>query len=294
MVLWALVCSLTVISALAATLDQLEAQRARVEAEQGALLAPTGYLRGVRALARAREATSDAARQKALAAAAAEFEAALQNIAIANEALDSVIESRDAANDAEAYRLAGSEWTKAEDWFGDAARKLEGGNLNAARERGARAEEAYRAAELTAIKVRCLSAARSAVSEAERARADRLAPRSLVAAQQALAAAEAALDTDRYATETPAADAARAEYLARLAIYISAQTQRVRDREATVEDLLLEAQSVMAELAEIAGTTPDFSNGYGNVAAELRAALKRIPVLEAELDQRRRQVVGLE
>ena len=275
-----------------------DALRERAEKADAALLAPRDYLKGVQALERAR-AAFDAGGQTArlerqLGEAAAAFEAALASCAIAEVEFADALDARVAANDAEAFRLAANDWTRAERSFSDAVRALEKKDLERARERGALADAEFRQAELNAIEARVLGEARRSLVEAEAARADRHAPRTLATARALLAEGEAALAADRYALDEPRRLAEEASRQARQARYIAGVGERLRRKDATLEDVILDWQAPLENLAEVAGRPVDFSNGYGAVENALRDELERIPVLEQDLAESRRQVLGLE
>ena len=279
---------------LAATLQEAEARQADAETARAALLSPTRYLRGTQALDRARETADSNARQQAIDDSVSAFNAAIENVATAGDVLSDTLISREAAMQSEAFRLAAGDWAQAEKTLNDAVRALEKGKEPAARKRGDRATELYREAQLNALKAQYLSAARNALLDAEQAKAERLAPRSFARAQALLAQAQAALEADRSQTDEAAALADAAAYQARLASYIASQAQRVRSKDASIEDLILESQAVVARLATTAGTSADFSNGFASAESQLRNRLERVPVLEAELEQNRRLVAGLE
>lgn len=278
----------------AATQAEAEARQAEAEAAQAALLSPGSYVRGTEAMSRARASTDSSARQQALADALNAFDAALDTAAQARDVLSDALAGRAAANEAEAFRLATGDWARAEKRLNDAVRALERGNLPAARKRAQSATELYREAQLNALKGRYLTTARDAIVEAERMKAGRLAPRSLARARELLASAETSLASGTQDNTQAAELADQATYHARLAGYIAGQAQRIRAKEATVEDLVLENQAVLGRLAETAGTSADFSEGPAKAETQLRKRLERVPVLEAELQQSRRQVAGLE
>lgn len=278
----------------AATLQEAEARQADAETAQAALLSPGRYLRGTQAMGRAQASAAPEARQQALDDAVSAFDAALNNVATARDMLSDTLASRAAANQAEAFRLAAGDWARAEKSLNDAVRALERDNVPAAQKRGSRATELYREAQLKALKGRYLSAARAAILDAEQLKAERLAPRSFARAQALLGDAEASLESGAENIRDAAAMANDAAYHARLASYIATQAQRVRAKEASLEDLILESQAVVARLAKTAGTSADFSDGFASAETQLQNELERVPVLEAELEQNRRQVAGLE
>ena len=275
-----------------------EALREQAEAANAALLAPRDYLRGVQALERARvefDAGEPASSlERRLAEATAAFEAALDGCATAETELADALEARIAANEAEAFRLAANNWTRAERTFGEAVRALEKDALDRARDRGMRAEDEYRLAELNALKARVLGEARRSLVEAEAVRADRHAPGTLADARALLAAGAAEIEADRYALEEARRLADESSRLARQAGYIAEIGEQLRQKDVTLEEVILDWQAPLGNLAAVAGQSADFSNGYGAVENALRDELERIPVLEADLAESRRQVIGLE
>lgn len=278
----------------ATTLEQAELRQAEAEAAQAALLSPTRYLRGAESLKRARESEDIDKRQAAIEAALQAFDAALSNVARARKLLGATLASREIANAAEAFKLASRDWERAEKKLNDAVRSLERDKPEAAQDRAAEATELYRAAEVNALQARYLGRARNAVLEAEQAKAEKLAPRSLDKARQLLAQAEALLETERRTSAQVAELAAKAIYQARVTRHIAEQAERVRSKDATVEDLVLDHQAKLASLADIAGTTTDFSSGSATVLAAIRAELERLQSLQSQLEESRRQAAGLE
>ncbi|MGI9331420.1 MAG: OmpA family protein [Gammaproteobacteria bacterium] len=278
----------------ATSVEDVTSLQIEAEAAQAALLSPQSYLRGSEALKRAQAKPPGESRQRDLAQAIEAFETVLANAATARARLGPPLAARDAANQAEAFRLAPADWARGEKVLAAAIGKLERGKVEAALARGADAEEIYRGAELVAIKARILSAARSALLEAEAGKAGKLAPRSLTLSRELLAQADSALEQSRYQTDEPSRLAAAARYQARLALMIAGHAQRVRAGDATIEDLILEWQQPLIRLAQTAGTRTDLADGFQATEAELKAELERLPRLENDLAERSRQVAGLE
>jgi OOP family OmpA-OmpF porin len=276
----------------------IEAQRAELEAAQGALLAPVNYLRGVQALERASADYASGADQgrilQRIDDAFVAFDVARAVAERAKREFTQPLASRNAANDAEAFRLAAQDWSQAEKVFGEAVRALEKDDLQKARDLASEADAQFRVAELTAIKARVLGEARSALMDAEQARAEKHAPITMEQARALLARADAALEADRYALEEPVSLAAAAAREAGHASAISALAERVRRGEQSLESLILDWESPLRRLAETARLDADLSNGYGAIEEALRQELQRVPALTEELAQARQQVLGLE
>jgi OOP family OmpA-OmpF porin len=217
---------------------------------------------------------------------------------LARVTFPTTLQSRTAASTAQAARLATEDWEKAEDQFKRAASALEDGNVNRARDYSGDALITYRAAELTAIKGAILNEARRLIAEAKDQRVDRYAPQTLGKADALVARAELDLEKDRYATEVPRAMARDAEYAARHATYIANRAEAIKDRDLTVEELILDWEQPLLAIAKELDSSTDLSAGYGVVE---EASLARVRKLQetnesqkAELDKLNLRVLDLE
>ena len=121
----------------------------------------------------------EAALQRATAAAAA-----------ARKSLEAVIKAREDAITAEAPKLAPQAWPRAAERFGQSMTENESGDIRNAQKRAAEAEVLLRDAELIAIKGGILNEARALIAQADEAKVERYAPRSLQAAKRHVADAE--------------------------------------------------------------------------------------------------------
>lgn len=277
----ALVAVLLLGSATAGAQDELrktffreaDAAKAAAEAANASLLAPRSWERGMQeysaaelALERGRNIetvranASDAARYFQTATTAAE---------LASTALAQVMKSRQDAANARAPELEPELWTRAQDRFGDAIRLLERGDLSAAKRREAEATILYRDAELIAIKAQYLNETRELLAQADRARVDRFAPITLAKAKRLLADAERELNENRYDTDLPRSLAREAQYEAKHAIYLSEVARQVRDRDLTPEQIVLQWEAAMRNVAGAADVIPDMEAGPDNLTAEL-------------------------
>ena len=279
---------------LAATLQEAEARQVEAEKAGAALLSPSGYLRGTQSLEKARASEDPERRSRETEAAAAAFDESLATVEVAKKLFAGTLLRRTKASEAGALRAATDDWTRAEKRLNEAVRALERDKPEKAQARSEEASEFYRSAEVTALKARYLGTARNAILEAEESKAEKLAPRSLAMARAKLDEATAALEADPPQTDEAATLAQTSSYQAQLALAIAQQVQQVRDKETSIEDLVLANQARLGRIAGTAGTTADFSSGAEPVEAELRAELERLKAMESELNQSRRQVLGLE
>ncbi len=166
-----------------------------------------------------------------LASATQSFAAATEAAKRASVTLANALKGRDAALAANANIRDSAAWEKAEREFTLAARELELGNQENARERGARAESQYRDAELTAIKQAYLGEIRNLLDSAREHRAKRYAPLTLARAEGLAERAERELENNRYDADLPRSLAREAAYEARHAIYLSGYVRALREKQ---------------------------------------------------------------
>ncbi len=265
---------------------------------QANLLAPISYERAARfyrdaesALARGRRV--DGIRED-LSEAVSNFDVAVNAANLARITLGAAFAAREDAMAAEAQTYAERQWREAEETFSSAARRLEDATLSRARRLGDEAEEQFRAAEMTAIETNYLSSARMRIEAADDENVERYAPKTLERAENLLAEAEASLRRDRYDTDYPRTLAREANYEARHATHLAERIRAMLARDATAEDLLLEAEAPLAALAGELDLVAEFDEGYDAPSAAMRAAIVELRRAQEDLRQRDEQVVFLE
>jgi outer membrane protein OmpA-like peptidoglycan-associated protein len=257
---------------------EADAAKAAADAADAQLLAPRSYARGMDeyqdaeyALERGRNI--ETVRTNA-AEAASHFKTATTAAELASTALAQVMKSRQDAANAQAPKLSPEIWAEAQRKFGDAIRLLERGDLKGSKRRDIEATSLYRDAELVAIKAQYLGETRDLLAQADRARVGRYAPITLGKAKQLLADAERELNENRYDTDLPRSLARQANYEAKHAIYLSEIVRKVRDRDLTAEQLVLQWEKPMRDVAGAADVVPDMEDGPDRLATELVAYIE--------------------
>lgn len=226
--------------------------------------------------------------------AASSLREAVEATRLAGITLTSAIQARNDAEAADAEKFAADQWRDAEERFAAAARRLEDGNINAARSRAEGAEEIYRSAELAAIKANYLDETRRLITQAKRDRVERYAPRTLAKAETLLAQAETALTENRYDTDEPRSIARQAKYEVNHAMYLARTLKPVRDRDVSLEDFALSTEVPVERIASTLDLVAEFDQGY---AAPTEAVTQKIVALQKdayELSERRAQILDLE
>jgi outer membrane protein OmpA-like peptidoglycan-associated protein len=252
-----------------------DAAKAAAEAAQASLLAPRTWERGMKEYRDAEEALErgrniEWVRDNA-ADASGFFREATQKAELAKTKFAQLMKSRQDAANAKAPELSPDLWQQAQKKFGEAIRYLERGDLKGASRRDVEATGLYRDAELVAIKAQYLSETRRLLADADRARVGRYAPITLGKAKKLLADAERELNENRYDTDLPRSLARQANYEAKHAIYLSEVVRQVRDRDLTAEQLVLQWEVPLRQIAGVADIQPDMETGPDTLTAELIA-----------------------
>ena len=199
--------------------------------------------------------------------------------------------ARDLAVTANAAKFEPEMWGSAEKQFTDAAKRLEGGNVDSARKSADKATNGYRDTELAAIKTAILGAARALIADADSNKVDRYAGNTLATAKGLVAQASTDLDSDRYTTAGPQMLAAEAEYEARHSLYLASQLKALKDKKMTGEELILAWEKPLRDVAGALGTSTDMTEGY---AAPGAAALDRANSVTAQNAEMEARITALE
>ncbi len=197
------------------------------------------------------------------------FKTAAKTAQLARTALAQVMKSRQDGANARAPDLAPDIWLEANKKFMRAIQLIERGDLKNARKREFEATTLFREAELVAIKAQYLNKTRQLLADADRARVGRYAPLTLAKAKRLLADADRELNENRYDTDLPRNLAMRANYEAKHALYLSEVVRKVRDKDLTPEQLILNWEEPLRNIAGVADAVPDMSEGPDKLAQEL-------------------------
>lgn len=258
------------------------------------LLSPRNYEQGMdayqdaeKALARGRNIDYVG---KKTAEAAEYFKAAVKAAKLARTVLSQVLKSRQDAETARAPDLSADLWEDAEDRFSSAVRYLERGDLNRAKKLDIEATSTYRDAELVAIKAQYLTETRNLIAQADKAKTKRYAPITLQKAKDLLAEAEQELSENRYDADRPRSLAKQANYEVKHAFYLASQVRRVND-DITVEQLILEWEAPLQEIASAADIVPTLSGGHDDLQQQLVGYIENMRNENQDLHQ---QVEGNE
>ena len=272
--------------------------RASAESSDAPLLSPNNYSLGIAEYQRARNAYEKRKNpekiEQLLAKAREYFRQSIMNAQAATSIFGDAIDSRAAAENAGAARLATQNWTVGEKQFNSAARALEKENLEAAEKFSSQSSDTFRAAEINALRARYFSEARRLISKAEQDKVGKHAPQTLGRAKELLGQADTALTKNRYQTEGPRTLADQAGFEAHHAIYIADLVNKAQSGELSIEDIILDWESRLFEIARVLEIDPDLEEGYNGTTDRIISSLHELQALNGELAERDRLIAGLE
>lgn len=279
-----------------------DAALAEADAVNAKLLAPRSYDKGAKAYAAAEDGLSRGRNVQFLrdktAEAASNFGAAKKAAELAKTVLSQVLKSRQDAANAKAPELSREIWDKAQREFGAAIRYLERGDLKGAKRQDIEATSLYRDAELIAIKAQYLTVTRRLLADADKRRVGRYAPFTLNKAKELLANAERELEENRYDADYPRSLAQQANYEAKHAFYLADVVLAVRDKDLSVEMLVLQWEDPLRQIAGAADVSPAMSNGHEELATELVTYIENtrnnLQSLEQDVDSSNLRLADME
>lgn len=219
------------------------------------------------------------------------FKKATENTKLAEVTFARVLAAREDALAANADQSAPERWEEAEEIFLDAARELEDGDSNDAKEEGEEAETLYRSAELYAIKSNILQSAYSLIEQAESVDADDNVPLTLDFAKTLINQSENELENSRYDTDKARNLANQAQYEARHALFLNQYINELDDSDKSLEEIILTVEEPLKEIANTLLINARFDQGFDFVAQSI---IDKIAVLNDSLNMQNQQIVSLE
>lgn len=249
----------------------------QAKAEQADLLSPTNYARAVE---KHEDASKDFEKgkniQKKIEEIKALLESAIENSKLAKITFEHLLIAREDALGANAIEFSQELYEKAEDEFLDAAKTLEKGSVNKAKEKSIKVEKEFRGAELQAIKVSIIGNVKNLLSQAEEQNVEKYAPISLKRSQALLLEAEKILNSNRGAKTEAREKAEEANYEVKHAMYLATLIKSLKGNDTNWEKLILKDENYMAQILTNLGFTPAFDEGFEKPVKSAAAAIQNL------------------
>lgn len=280
------------------TADELIAQGKDVRAD---VLSPKSWSKGMERYTSAAHKLAAGKNlddiRKDLKQAEGDFKKAIKATELARVTMATFLKARDDAASVDAAGNDSELWTQAEMKFAEAGRKLEEGNVNDARKKGAEAEGLFRDAELAAIKTSFFDETRELLNKAKRDKVEKYAPGTLERSRRLLAEAEAALNENRYDTDRPRSLAMEAKYEATHALHVAKLVKMTDEKVMTREELILESEKPLTRIAGALDVKAGFDEGFTKPTDMIVAAIETSEAeqdrLTSELRDRDARIVSL-
>ena len=210
---------------------------------------------------------------------------AIDNAKLGQVTFEHLLTARDNALEAGATEYAKELFDKAESMFDNAARTLEKGNVNKAKEKALQSEKLYREAELVAIKGSIIGNVKKELKKAEEEKIYKYAPLTLKHAQDLLTAAETILNSNRSAKTEAREKAELAEYEVNHARYLAEQIKKLKKDDLNWEKLILEHEGYFKKFMKELDFSPKFDNGLEKPIQSAVKAIRNIKKQNKELSQ---------
>ena len=239
------------------------------------VLAPKSFSKGSNLYAQAdaslKKGKNLTAIQRDLARAVQYLEQSIEASKLGKVTFAATLKARADAEKAGAKKFAKVLWEEAEAEFKDAALELEAGDVKGGKRGGAKAEKLYRDAELGAIKGNYLNETKNLLAQAEKLKVRKYAPKTLEKSKRLLAQAEQELIRNRYDIDKPRDLARQAKYEANHSIYLAKRIAAVRDKQQSIEDLILDYEKSIVSIAGAANIVAELDKGYDGPTQQIVA-----------------------
>jgi outer membrane protein OmpA-like peptidoglycan-associated protein len=219
------------------------------------------------------------------------FQKATENTKVSAVLFSSALSARSDALSAEADQFVNEMWTSAESEMKEAAEELEKGDSNDAKEKATVATSLYRKAELESIKANYLTNAKKLLQQADDNKVYKVAPKTMLEAQNLVSQAEKELLENRYDTDQARYLAKKAEYKVQLAMHIAKEEKILDDKDFETEDYLLMSYQPLSRIGESLNIDMKFDNGIdlpvSGIIMSITSEQLRTANLEANLYSQR-------
>lgn len=181
----------------------------------------------------------------------------------------------DAIN-AKADQIKPEEFEKAQKLIDRGIRIMEDGRVDKAIVIAQKAEKIYQESELTAIKHFKLGRVWDLLKQADISNAQKYAPEALKKAQEQARLAEMAIEKNRYDNVEIPKIILQAEYEASHSIYLANRVRHAQERKMTMENLFVEMEEPLNEIADALGAAIGFSQGVDMAVENIVSVAQRL------------------
>ena len=240
--------------------------------------APKSYARAIKHYRSAERKFANSQNSEAVRAelglATEQFQLAIKISKTVETEFASALKARADAEKIKAPTHASDLWRRAEQRLERAISDMERDASGPAEQRAAEAEQFYRDAELATIKNKLLGELQLLLEQAEQAKVDRYAPKTLQKAKDLMAQAGQALEADRYDADRPRSLVQRATSEVKHAMYLAEVVKQAKAEKLTAEDLIVRGEQPLRQIAGAADINAPFEGGYDEPTRQIIARIE--------------------
>lgn len=221
---------------------------------------------------------------------------------LARTTLPDAIKARDLARSAGATNFE-EDYAQVEEHFLKLTKAIENNNLKYAQRNRAKVTDAFEQIELRAIKEQTIGVARELIDQAEKERAQKIAPKLFAVAQEKLKEADAFISAHRYEKEKIHEKASEALFQARRLLQVTSQSEHVRTMQP--EQIMLWVEGILHKTTSKL-SAPDmrdnsFDTQVENIIGSITALqedqqfmVNKVKALSTEIEAMKKQIASLE
>lgn len=221
---------------------------------------------------------------------------------LARTTLPDVIKARDLARSAGATNFE-EDYGKVEEQFLGLTKAIENNNVKYAQRNRTKVTDAYDQLELRAIKEQTISVARELINQAEKGRAQKIAPKSFAVAQEKLKEADAFISAHRYEKVKIHEKASEALFQARRLLEVTSQSEQVRTMQP--EQITLWVEGILHKTASKLSAPDMRDNSFDTQVENILGSItvlqedqqfmvNKVKALSTEIETMKKQIASLE
>jgi len=199
------------------------------------------------------------------------------------------LQARSDALTVRAPEFAGKEFEEAEKKLQQAGKRLEKGDLNEARNEGAKAERKFREAEFISIKETIVGRVKELLEKAEEQKVSEYAPYTIRESRNAYVSVLKLLEKDRYSQDEAISLTKEAEYQALHAVYLASIIKKLKKDEKNWELLIREFEDRLNNISAALGFEGKFDEGFSeteeNIIMAINNLKKENKILKTEIER---------
>jgi len=197
------------------------------------------------------------------------FNKSIETTKTLNTSFTDLMKIRQLAFNVEAYNNAQKLWKEGEENFSSAIEDYNDKDMEGYQKYAKAAETNYKDAELVGVKGKFLNDLNASIAQAEDKDLNKYAPVTLKKSKQFAQEIETILDANRYDTLKARNNLNQATYELKHGLYLQDLFMKMKEKEKTMEDLVLSWEEPLTKIAAGFKIQPSFDKGYDEITSQI-------------------------